>query len=91
MTKHEKVRVVWHDAHTVTDSWTSEKDIPNEPCQVETIGFLVKDKIDAHIVIAQSFYLTSDGETEYDGVLAIPLGMVVVLENLVTTQRELFN
>lgn len=90
MTKNEKVRVVWKDAHTISDSWIAENDIKDEPCLVESIGWLLKDKVDDHVVLAQSWNISSE-EPQYDGVLAIPLGMIVSIENLTASQRELFN
>jgi hypothetical protein len=87
--KHERIKVVWKDAHTITQSWTALSELRNEHCLVESVGFLIHNIIDDHIVIAQS--INPSGEApEYDGVLAIPLGTVISIENLVVTQRELF-
>ncbi len=65
------VRVVWHDAHSVADSWIQLTDIDVEPAVVESVGFLLVDVKPNHIVLAQS--LTGD---ECDHILAVPVEMV---------------
>jgi len=90
MTRNEKVRVVWKDAHSVSNDWISDSEIKNEPCLVESLGWLLKDKVDDHLVLAQSWNISAE-EPEYDGVLAIPVGMVITIESLTATTRELFN
>jgi len=90
MTRNEKVRVVWKDAHSISDVWISDSEIKNEPCLVESVGWLLKDRVDDHLVLAQSWNVSAE-EPEYDGVLAIPVGMVITIESLTATTRELFN
>jgi hypothetical protein len=73
MSDKTKVLVVWHDAHSETEgSWCEEGDISDEPCIVESMGFLLPDKKRNHVVLAQSVAQTK----EVDGVLCIPVGMV---------------
>lgn len=67
-----KVVVVWHDAHSVGDGWCELSDIGDEPCVVETVGWLLAERKEGHIVVAQS--ITSDDGL--DSVLCIPVGMV---------------
>jgi hypothetical protein len=67
-----KVLVVWHDAHSLGDNWCELSDIDNEPCVVETIGWLLSDKKSDHVVVAQS--ITADDSL--DSILCIPVGMV---------------
>jgi len=87
MSKNEKVRVVWKDAHSISDVWISDSAIKNEPCLVESVGWLLKDRVDDHIVLAQSWNVSAE-EAEYDGVLAIPIGMVISIEPLFTEQSR---
>ena len=71
--EHSRVLVVWHDAHAINEgSWCDENDIDADPCVVESVGWLLADKKQGHVVIAQS--ITNDGSL--DAVLAIPVGMV---------------
>lgn len=73
MIEFSKVLVVWHDAHAVSEgSWIDFEDIGNDPCIVESLGWLLPEKKADHVVIAQS--ATHDGSL--DSVLAIPVGMV---------------
>jgi hypothetical protein len=65
------VLIVWHDAHSVADSWIALNDIDVEPAVVESVGFLLPDAKPRHIVLAQS--LTGD---ECDHILAVPVEMV---------------
>ena len=65
------VLIVWHDAHSVADSWIQLTDIDVEPAVVESVGFLLVDVKPNHIVLAQS--LTGD---ECDHILAVPVEMV---------------
>ena len=65
------VLIVWHDAHSVADSWIALNDIDVEPAVVESVGFLLPDAKPQHIVLAQS--LTGD---ECDHILAVPVEMV---------------
>ena len=65
------VLVVWHDAHSVADTWIEVADIDVEPAVVESVGFLLADAKPKHIVLAQS--LTGD---ECDHILAVPVEMV---------------
>jgi len=75
--RHPLVVVVWHDAHSIGDTWMP---LPFEvtPCVVESVGWLVADVKADHVVIAQSFNNTED----YDHILAIPLGMVKELRRV---------
>ena len=68
-----KVIVVWHDAHSHTAGWEDVADIDDAPCVVETVGWLIPDAKQGHLVIAQSWI--ADSET-IDSVLSIPVGMV---------------
>jgi len=70
-----KVLVVWHDAHSLADGWCELSDIGEEPCVVETVGWLLAERKKNHLVVAQS--ITSDDAL--DSVLSIPVGMVVSL------------
>jgi hypothetical protein len=64
--------VVWHDAHAET-SWTEFDAIDQEPCVVETCGWLLPEAKKGHVVVAQSI----TNEDGLDNVLCIPVGMVV--------------
>ena len=66
------VRVTWHDAHSET-SWHEVLDIDSDPYVVETVGWLLQSVKPDHVVIAQSV----GSDDSIDGVLCIPVGMVV--------------
>jgi hypothetical protein len=74
----ELVLVIWHDAHSVGETWMTLEDIDGDPCIVQTVGFLIPDSKPDHVVVAQS-HNTHDG---FDSVLAIPVGMVKQLKIL---------
>jgi len=80
------VLVVWHDAHSVADTWIEVADIDVEPAVVESVGFLLADAKPKHIVLAQS--LTGD---ECDHILAIPVGMVKAIKVLSPYTNNLKN
>ena len=66
------VLVVWHDAFADTSSWMEVADIDDEPCVVNSVGFLIPDAKQGHVVIAMS----NNSHDYIDSVLAIPVGMV---------------
>lgn len=72
MSERPLVSVVWHDAHTETTGWSELSDIDDAPCVVHTVGLLLANTKQDHVVIAQSV-TSSDA---LDGVLCIPIGMV---------------
>jgi hypothetical protein len=67
------VEVVWHDAHAVSDTWSSVDDIDDEPCVVRSVGVLLPHSKPGHLVLAQSIIERDD---MLDHIVAIPLGMV---------------
>lgn len=67
------VELVWHDAHAVTDTWTSVDEIDADPVEVRSVGWLLAGAKPGHVVVAQSQIVTHE---EVDGVLAVPRGMV---------------
>lgn len=74
MVKASKVLVVWHDAHAEPGTgWCELSEIDDEPCVVETVGWLLPDAKRDHLVVAQSVIV---GDETLDGVLSIPVGMV---------------
>lgn len=72
------VCVIWHDAHSCGSSWQAVDQIEPDPCVVTTVGILLTDVKDRHIVLAQS--ATSDGDVDH--VIAIPVAMVVSMQVL---------
>jgi hypothetical protein len=70
---YDIVVVTWHDAHAVTETWTSLRDFDTDPCVVRSVGYLIPNVKDDHVVLAQSII---DANDDYDSVLAIPIGMV---------------
>jgi hypothetical protein len=70
---YDVVVVTWHDAHAMTDTWTALRDFDVEPCVVRSVGLLIPNAKDGHVVIAQS-HIAENGD--FDSVLAIPMGMV---------------
>jgi hypothetical protein len=76
----ELVRVTWHDAHAVTDTWTNLHDLDTDPCIVATVGYLMGKVKSGHLCLAQSVILGD--EPTLDNVIAIPYGMVKKIERL---------
>jgi len=76
--KYPIVRISWHDAFALNSSWMVISDIDDEPCLVESVGFLLADAKKGHVVISQSW----NSEEGIDSVLAIPVAMVVKTELL---------
>jgi hypothetical protein len=74
------VLVVWHDAHSGSESWVNIKDLDSEPAVVHTVGFLLNTADGGkpeHLTIYQS-----RNEDNVDHVLHIPLKMVVSVKVL---------
>lgn len=73
--KNTLVHVTWHDAHAVSGSaWMEEDEIEtDDPCVVETVGWLLAEAKKGHLVIAQSH----NSHNSYDHIIAIPVAMVV--------------
>lgn len=67
-----RVLVVWHDAHSETESWCEAGEIDTEPYVVNTVGWLIAEAKPNHVVVAQSYGV--DGAL--DSILSIPVGMV---------------
>ena len=69
--KHPIVEIIWHDAHSIGDTWMPLP-VDTDPCIVCSIGWLLPDAKPDYVVIAQSF----TNEEMNDHVLAIPVGMI---------------
>jgi hypothetical protein len=72
---HPLVMVTWTDAHAATSSWTPIEDIGQEPCMVNSCGFLLSVEQGGkpeHITLYQS---KTDND-DVDGVLCVPVAMV---------------
>jgi hypothetical protein len=70
------IYVTWRDAHSGTTTWTSPRDLDNDPFIVRSSGFLMPESDGGkkeHLTIFQS--VTPDGDVDH--VLHIPIGMVV--------------
>jgi len=74
------VRVTWHDAHAVTETWTHHQDLDTDPCIVATVGHLMGAVKAGHICLAQSVIIGDDPTV--DNVIAIPYGMIKKIEKL---------
>lgn len=61
----------WHDAHTESE-WQKLDDLDQEPYLVRSAGWLIPNGKPNHVVLVQSIGIES-----VDGVLCIPVGMVV--------------
>lgn len=73
--------VAWHDAHAISDGWTSAEGLIPGACEVTTVGFVLPDAKPGHITLAQTV-----GETpEYFHVFSIPDAMVIRVERLVAS------
>ena len=84
MAQRDMVMVTWHDAHAES-TWMSVNEIDDEPFVVETVGWLIPDSKPNHLVVGQSIGL----DDAIDGVLSIPLGMVVKVQVLSSTAVQL--
>ena len=73
--KNTLIHVTWHDAHAVSGSaWMELSDIEHDdPCVVESVGWLLAETKKGHLVVAQSY----NSEGSYDHIIAIPVAMVV--------------
>lgn len=69
---YRPVLVVWHDAFSDVSGWSEVVDMDDEPCVVESVGYLVPDAKNGHVVVAQS--VNSNGQM--DSVLCVPVAMV---------------
>ncbi len=77
--KHKLIQVTWHDAHSVSESWTTFDDLDKEPCVVTSVGYLIAGVKANHVVIAQSIIVD---DSHLDHVLAIPNGMIKRIDTL---------
>ena len=78
--KHQLIQVTWHDAHAVSETWTTRDDLDNEPCVVTSIGYLIAGVKLNHVVISQSIIM--DDNDHIDHVIAIPNGMIKRIDRL---------
>ena len=76
---YKLVKITWLDAHAVTTGWEPIAELDDEPCVVESVGFLLPGVKAGHHTIAQSVI---DSNEECDHVLSIPSKMVIRLEQL---------
>ena len=72
------VRIIWHDAHSVGAGWQAIDEIDDEPCVVESVGYLLPESKAGHIVITQSI----TDENTIDHILAVPVAMVQSMQVL---------
>ena len=70
--QHEPVEIRWHDAHTLTSTWTEPGELDAAPRLIHSCGYLLSGVKAGHHVIAQSL-----DEGHVDSALAIPDGMVI--------------
>lgn len=85
MTTDVYVEVIWYDAHAVTESWTHMDELDKENCVVRSVGIMLKNVKEGHVVLAQSMI---SGEDTVDNVLAIPSGMVKKIRSLQFVQFD---
>ena len=78
--KYNLIQVTWHDAHAVSDSWTTRSEVDEEPCVVTSVGYLIAGAKLNHVVISQSLILNDDDNIDH--VLAIPNAMVKRIDKL---------
>jgi hypothetical protein len=78
--KHQLIQVTWHDAHAVSETWTTREELDSEPCIVTSIGYLIAGVKANYVVISQSLIL--DDTDHIDHVIAIPHGMIKRIDRL---------
>jgi len=66
------VLIEWLDAHAEADGWLGPDDIEEEGTLVQTVGILIPEGKDGHVVVAQS--IARDGDFYH--VFCVPVGMV---------------
>jgi hypothetical protein len=74
------VLVIWHDAHSGSESWIPISSLDTEPAVVNTVGFLLSTTDGGkpeHVTVYQS-----RNEDAIDHVLHIPVKMVVSIKVL---------
>ncbi len=74
------VLVIWHDAHSGSESWIPITSLDTEPAVVQSVGFLLSTSDGAkpdHVTLYQS-----RNEDSLDHVLHIPVGMVKTIKVL---------
>jgi hypothetical protein len=76
--QYQIVRLTWHDAHSVGSGWQSIDEIDDDACVVESVGILLPESKDKHVVLCQSITDTDS----IDHILAVPVAMVVHLQVL---------
>ena len=74
------VELTWLDAHA-ENAWMDIEDLDQEPYQVKSIGWLMPDAKPNHVVLAQSIGI----DDSVDGVLCVPVGMVVTIRIVLPT------
>jgi hypothetical protein len=79
MTEYKLVKITWLDAHSVTTGWEPIAELDDEPCVVESVGFLLPNVKAGHVTIAQSIIESIE---ECDHVLSIPSKMVIRSESV---------
>lgn len=80
------VEVIWHDAHADVTSWIELDDLDADPCVVVSVGLLLPEAKDHHVVIAQSH----NSQEQFDCVLSIPVGMIRSMRVLGTSTGGLW-
>jgi hypothetical protein len=76
---YKLVKITWLDAHAVTTGWEPIAELDDEPCVVESVGFLLPGVKAGHHTIAQSVI---DSNEECDHVLSIPSKMIIRFESV---------
>jgi hypothetical protein len=74
------VELTWLDAHA-ENAWMDIEDLDQESYIVRTIGWLMPDAKPHHVVVAQSIGV----DYSVDGVLCVPVGMVVKIRIVLPT------
>ena len=72
------VKLVWHDAHGINESWVHKDEVDAGPCVVVSVGMLLVGLKEGHVSLAQSF---NDGDS-YDHILCVPEKMVVEMKHI---------
>lgn len=80
------VEIIWDDASSNSESWTSIKDIA-APEQVMTRGWLVKET-DSYVSVASSVPNEDLHEEIVGNTMTIPVGMIVSRRELSLSTRK---
>lgn len=75
--------VVWNDAHEVFSEWSTLEDLEDKQTLCYSLGWVIPDAKEGHVVVAGSIIAGKRGNAEYLGSgVAIPEEMVISITKI---------